>query len=87
MDSTGYPAYISWLSYGTSYIGTILENLQVSRLFNTKDGNAIDRGWVASTGYPAYSSWLSYGTSYIGTILENLQVSRLFNTKDGNAID
>ncbi|MFO0001336.1 MAG: hypothetical protein ACK559_09410 [bacterium] len=33
-----YPAYSSWLSYGTSYIGTILENLQVSRLFNSKRG-------------------------------------------------
>ncbi len=29
--STYYPAYSSWLSYGTSYIGTILENLQVRR--------------------------------------------------------
>ena len=29
--STYYPAYSSWLSFGTSYIGTILENLQVSK--------------------------------------------------------
>jgi hypothetical protein len=33
-----YPAYSSWLSYGTSYIGTILENLQVSRQLNTRRG-------------------------------------------------
>ena len=33
-----YPAYSSWLSYGTSYIGTILENLQVSCQLNTKRG-------------------------------------------------
>jgi hypothetical protein len=33
-----YPAYSSWLSYGTSYIGTILENLQVSCQLFTKRG-------------------------------------------------
>jgi hypothetical protein len=33
--STYYPAYSSWLSFGTSYIGTILENLQVRKLSST----------------------------------------------------
>lgn len=30
--STYYPAYSSWLSFGASYITTILENLQASHL-------------------------------------------------------
>ena len=28
-----YPSYSSWMAYGTSFIGTIIENLQVCSLF------------------------------------------------------
>ena len=27
-----YPSYSSWMAYGTSFIGTIIENLQVIEL-------------------------------------------------------
>ncbi len=73
MDSAGYRAYSSWLSYRTLHISTILENLQVSASLIYKTvAKQTEGGWI-----PGWvNSWLD---SNIGVVLENLQMAQQRN--------